>query len=290
MRLTPNLQLTFDPLSINIEHPASDSRLSVGSVIVRGVVQGPSSAGLTVNGQPAFRFQNEFHALVTLGQGLQTVTARAVTPTGKVATSRISVFVESDPLFSPVVTIRVGPQAGPAPLKTRFEVEPSSTVPISKIEIDFDGNGSIDQVINGISAEINHVYQNPGVYQPTVKVSYGQGQVYTETKLIVVPDAVELEENFQVVWGDFTTVLRTGDVAGALGFLTEGARNRYGRVLTTLRNDLPSIVASFSSLRRVSVSPNIAEYAVNRTIGGRNKIFLIYFLHDQDGIWRIDSM
>ena len=53
---------------------------------------------------------------------------------------------------------------------------------------------------------------------------------------------------------------------------------------------MPDIVASFSPLQRVSLSPAIGEYAVNRTIDGRDRIFLIYFLKDADGVWRIDAM
>jgi hypothetical protein len=54
--------------------------------------------------------------------------------------------------------------------------------------------------------------------------------------------------------------------------------------------DLPTIVASYSPLQRVSLSPDIGEYAVNRTIDGEDRIFLVYFLRGVDGVWRIDVM
>ena len=53
---------------------------------------------------------------------------------------------------------------------------------------------------------------------------------------------------------------------------------------------MPEIVASFSPLQRVSLLPDIGEYGINRTIDGRNRVFLIYFLRDTDGVWRIDAM
>ena len=54
--------------------------------------------------------------------------------------------------------------------------------------------------------------------------------------------------------------------------------------------DLPQIVASFSPLQPVSVTSEIGEYAINRTIAGADWIFFIYFLRDADGVWRIDDM
>jgi hypothetical protein len=65
---------------------------------------------------------------------------------------------------------------------------------------------------------------------------------------------------------------------------------KYGPVFEALLPNMPDIVASYSPLQRVSLAPEIGEYAVSRTIDGRNRIFLIYFLRGSDGVWRIDAM
>jgi hypothetical protein len=61
-------------------------------------------------------------------------------------------------------------------------------------------------------------------------------------------------------------------------------------VFDALLPQMPEIIASYSSLQQVSISSDIGEYAVNRTINGENWIFLIYFLKDADGVWRLDAM
>jgi len=53
---------------------------------------------------------------------------------------------------------------------------------------------------------------------------------------------------------------------------------------------MPEIIASYSPLQRVSVQADIGEYAINRTINGQNRLFLVYFLKDADGVWRLDAM
>ena len=50
------------------------------------------------------------------------------------------------------------------------------------------------------------------------------------------------------------------------------------------------IVASFSALQRVSLSDGIGEYAMNRIVDGENRLFLIYFSRNGDGVWRLGAM
>jgi hypothetical protein len=40
----------------------------------------------------------------------------------------------------------------------------------------------------------------------------------------------------------------------------------------------------------VSIDGDIATYAAKRQADGKTRIFLIDFLRDFDGVWRIDSM
>ncbi|MFN8544254.1 MAG: hypothetical protein U0807_08605 [Candidatus Binatia bacterium] len=45
-----------------------------------------------------------------------------------------------------------------------------------------------------------------------------------------------------------------------------------------------------SPLQAVNISARFAEYAVTRTIAGESRLFLIDFIRDADGVWRIASM
>lgn len=39
-----------------------------------------------------------------------------------------------------------------------------------------------------------------------------------------------------------------------------------------------------------NISGEMAEYAVVTTYGNKRQLFLIYFILDGDGVWRLDSM
>ena len=51
-----------------------------------------------------------------------------------------------------------------------------------------------------------------------------------------------------------------------------------------------AIVGSYSSLSTLTLSGRVGEYAVRRTINSEPRLFLIYFLRDEDGVWRLAAM
>jgi hypothetical protein len=87
-----------------------------------------------------------------------------------------------------------------------------------------------------------------------------------------------------------TTALAAGDKNSAMRYLDPSAQQKYGPVFDTLLPSMPQIVGSFSAPQSVTIADGIGEYAVNRTINGENRLFLIYFGRNGDGVWRLGSM
>ena len=81
-----------------------------------------------------------------------------------------------------------------------------------------------------------------------------------------------------------------GNVEAALTHITAKGRPKYGAVFEALLPHMEEIVASYSILQRLTITDSMAEFAVNRYINNTNRIFLIYFLRDGDGIWRLAAM
>lgn len=99
-----------------------------------------------------------------------------------------------------------------------------------------------------------------------------------------------MDQLFAALWGGMNDALVQGDIPAAAAFLNEGARRKYQPVFEALKPHFPEIVASYSLLRRVSISADIGEYAIVRPNKGKNQLYLIYFLRDADGVWRLDAM
>ena len=86
------------------------------------------------------------------------------------------------------------------------------------------------------------------------------------------------------------TALIAGDKATALNYLSVPAQAKYGPVFDELMPSYGQIADSFSDPPRGTLSPDIGEYVINRTLNGSNQVFLIYFARGADGVWRLDSM
>jgi hypothetical protein len=95
---------------------------------------------------------------------------------------------------------------------------------------------------------------------------------------------------FTNLWNGMNDALVRGDVNGAAQYLNESAKRKYQPVFEALKLQFPQIIASYSLLRRVSISEDIGEYAIVRNFNGQNRVYLIYFLRDADGVWRMDGM
>jgi hypothetical protein len=282
------LRLNYNAISVSITSPATGAILSRSSLVVRGNFQGPPNTGVTVNGEVALVSGNQFYANLNLAPGPNTLTAVATTPEGVSASDSVTVNLNRD---SPdPVQISAEPQSGVAPLKVRFRFDNFSGQTIQQIGADFNGDGSNDFSTNDPAAPVEFTYSTPGVYHATISVTDTENTVSSQTLVVVVSDAVQMDTLFINLWNGMNEELVRGNVIGAMQYLNENAKRKYQRVFSVLLPQMPQIIASYSPLRRVSISEFIGEYAVVRPFNNQKRLYLIYFLKDQDGVWRLDAM
>lgn len=273
-------------LSVKIAAPLNGASFNGDRILVSGSYQGPPNTGISVNGVTAQTSGNSFYANnVPLNAGANTLKVTAIAPDGKSASDSIAVTSTG---VSPL-KVSVTPQGGIAPLTVRFSVAGMNG--IQRIEADFDGNGTVDYASTDPNAAIAFTYGAPGIYQARIAVTDSQNKVHARTVAVVVNDLAQMEQVFQSIWSGMNGALAAKDKAKALQFLTQQARAKYGPVFDLLLPKMPQIVASISPLQRSRISDGYAEYAVKRPgAGGKVYLYLVYFLRDQDGVWRLDEM
>lgn len=283
-----NLRLTYtaNSVGLTIANPVSGATISGDSVLVSGAFQGPANTGINVNGVVAALSADQFYATVALQPGANTITVIATTPDGATATQIITVTGSGSSPFRALAE----PSAGAAPLNVGFRIENGSGKTVQRIDVDFDGNGSIDLAVNDLNAALEYRYTTPGVYTARFVITDSQGFSDTTQATVVVQDPIVLDRQFKTIWDGVNNALIAQNKSQALTYLNQSAQAKYGPVFDALMPNFPAIIASYSGLQRVSVTSEIGEYAVNRVIDGVDRIFFVYFLQDLDGIWRLDSM
>jgi hypothetical protein len=268
---------------IAIQAPAPGAFISDDSVVVSGTWSGPIGTGIAINGVIAGTTSNQYSARVPLVAGANTLTVTLSGPQGTLATTSVQV-TSSGPTPTQVTasTLR-----GIAPLTVDFNV--SSDQPLRMILGEFRPGFGI--FVNPyVGAPLTHTYDQPGIYDAYFNVVRVDGTTQTKQLQIVVESVAQVDQQLRQVWSGFTAALASGDKAAALGYFNTQAKETYGPIFDALQPGMPQIAATFSALQTVTVGGDIGEYAVNRTIGGVNRIFFIYFMRDFDGVWRLDSM
>lgn len=190
------------------------------------------------------------------------------------------------------VVLTADPQRGVPPLDVTFRIRNNTGTMISKIEMDYFGNGTYVDV-GAPFAQHGYVvadYPTAGTYHPSVRLTNTSGKTYLQSTTVVVDRASDWDQVFRGMWQSVNTALIAGNISTALSNLTLAAAPRYSRVFADLAGQFAGIVASYGLLIPIEIANEYATYAVTRTSNGVQRVYFIYFLKDEDGIWRIDSM
>ena len=288
-------------LQVRITAPSSGATLQYPATLVQGELEsaGPATLRLLVavpfNGTtvesavPVAVHRGRFAAWVPLAAGIVQVKAVATDDAGRTGEDVIQLAVTASPEARPSRP-EITPTVGFAPLTVTIEGRPASDPDIDLFDVDLDGDGRPDlRRADFVAAphQRSHTFPTEGLYIVTVTMRDG---TTGETLTGQVPISVIPRPDVAAVWDSFRAALGRGDIDGALRFVADGARERYRRVLLDLGPDLPAVAATF---RDVTVQVVEAEYAMAstlRTLDGITEGFLVSFLRDRDGIWRIASM
>jgi choice-of-anchor A domain-containing protein len=270
-------------LGLTITSPAPHAAVTGDNVLVTGTLQAPEGSGVIVNGvMAAIDASNTFYALVPLVQGANRLEATLRAPAGQSISQSITVIAAGQPS---ILAVSADTTSGFAPLTVRFSVRNRSSGALS---FTFDGFGPF-QLPGNATVALSRTYP-AGVYRPLIVATAPGGGTSQQSLVIEVLDREEVDLQLRAMWAEMNNALVAGDKATAMGYLNAGARDKYGPVFDTLLPAMPRIIASYSPLQQVSLSPALGEYGVNRMINGVNRVFLIYFLRDPSGVWHVDAM
>jgi hypothetical protein len=288
-------------LHVRITAPPSGATLPNPATLVQGELESAAPATLRLlvavpfNGTtlesavPVEVYRGRFAAWVPLTAGVVQVKAVATDDVGRTAEDVIQLAVAASPQARPSRP-EITPTVGFAPLTVTIEGRPASDPDVDLFDVDLDGDGQPDLRRADFAAsphQRTHTFPTEGLYIVTVTMRDG---TTGETLSSQVPISVIPRPDVAVIWDSFRAALGRGDVDGALRFVADGARERYRRALLDLAPDLPAVAAT---LQDVTVEVMEAEYAMAstlRTLDGNSEGFVISFLRDRDGVWRIASM
>lgn len=250
-----------------------------------------SMLGIRVNSAIAEIYGNEWVANdVSLSAGENTIEVMA-TAEGfdDAVTKSISVTATGTPKPISLVT---SARSGVAPLEAYFFVASDLANPIAEYRIDFEGDGIIDYI--GASFDnISHTYASEGIYYPSLTVTDGVGNVYSDTLVVAVLPLADMDEHLKGIWDEMKGALAEGDIEGALIFFTEDSKEKYRKAFTLLQDDVSDLSIDMQDVELIYLKGEIAKYRIRREQLFNGQLltitYYIYLTKNNAGIWQIEQ-
>jgi len=281
--------MVVEAIRIEIMAPTNGAMINKSSAIVQGRIYNQTGEmGVVVSGVLAEVQEGDFAAIVPLQVGQNIVTATATRPDGLQGQAQITINTETQQefvRFTAIPTSGTLDQTGV--LNVTFEAEVSLVNPVSSYSWDFNGDGTPE--ITGTDATVIAQYQFPGLYFSKVTVTDSQNNTYAETTIAHVLSREAMDALLRAKWEGMKGALNQGNINEALNYFVTDSREEYREIFELLAPQLPALVSAMREINLVEIKGNMAEYYIKRFQRGVDISYFIYFMRDENGVWRISS-
>jgi hypothetical protein len=279
--------------SISIDPAIVGATVDDDNLLIRGFVSAPANAAVTVNGSVTHiddlgRFNaNE----VPLLPGSNTVKVEVTTQAGQSASQTIIVNSTGTGPF----VVHASPTEGLESLEVTFTIENPTNTPFKQMLFDLDNDGYPNLILTPaqfVDGKMTVTATYPeGTWLAVLKVYDDQDHViYSTSRSIVVRIPQILQAKLLGIYDAMLTRLRAGNIAGAMTAFTGSAYDKYNAIFTQLQPSLAAIVDQLGEVKEVTFNGDLAELTLARDTPDGVRLFMIYMLRSEDGIWRIDGM
>lgn len=172
-------------LALNVLAPANNSTVGTRTVQVHGTFAGPPATGVAINKAAAVQTATEFVSLVTLNPGVNTITVKATRLTGETVTQTRTVTYNPAQLPDAYLETRI--QGEHAPIKASYILKVKSGLTVTRLQMDYDGDGSFElDTPNGLTA-LSYEYKTPGFFTANATVTLDDGDPKTPPVVRNIP-------------------------------------------------------------------------------------------------------
>ena len=295
---TASVLITEIPIEVHITSPTLVEPIERPDIMVKGFVSGNdinTEFGVVVNGVPAIIYGNEFVANhVGLQEGENTISAVFTDKNGYTVTNSVIVYMSP----GNYITINSQYESGLNPLETTLTISDdfSGTFSITASEITYDGPGTIT-FIESSPEEYVLIINGSGVYFITATVtgpgSNGMDVDYTDTVVIEVLEQSVIDAKLRSKWDGMKDALAVSNIENGVKYFTESSRDKFQEAFSIISESLPQIISDMQDIELIYSINWTTKYRIIRhqLIEGeyRDITYYIYFVVDNDGMWKISQ-
>ena len=278
----------MSPISLAITSPLDGEPVRGAKALVEGTIVHRKGAetGVTVNGVPAVIYDGKFIVNeVPLQKGENSITAAATDANGNSLSASITLNAETS---ADCVRIESIAYWGVSPFETTLVVRGAHQEP----SLTHTGPGPVEFLSSTNEEEYPIRITTEGVYHFTAEAPDAQGETCSNTLAIVVLNKADLDELLRAKWSGMKSKLALGEIEQALSYFREGSKEDYRQIFTALAANLPRLVSGMQDIEMIGAEDGRAKYRIRRVHAVDGKpvtiTYNIYFILDEDGLWKLD--
>ncbi len=279
--------------SINIGPGIANAVINDDRLTMTGWVSAPENSAVTINGIVAhIDDYGHFNANdLPLAPGANTITATVVSIDGQTASQSITLESAGPAPF----LVEASPTEGIGTLAVDFSINNPERTPFTQILIDLESDGYPNLIaapanIDGRTYAFTATYPE-GTWTATITALDNTSQpIFSTTRKIVVLSPRLFQSRLRSIYTSMLDRLRAGNLKGALSAFTGSAYAKYDAIFSQLQPILPTVIDQLGTIREISFAMDIAEISLVRQSAEGDRLFPVYLIRSEDGIWRIDGM
>ena len=279
--------LVTSPISIEILSPSAGDTILRPDVMVQGTFSNATGreTGIVVNGKVAMVYGSRFVVNhVPLEEGLNTITATATDAGGNTQAAETTV---SAAIPEHHITLSTNIASGSAPLEMSLGI--GGTFGIQDAVVSFVGPAP-DEFVQLAPDDYQATFTQKGVVFITAEAVHA-GTACQDTIGIVVVDETAVDALLREKWDNMKAHLISMDVVGAVRDFDENKKGLYEEVFSALLGRLPQIAGNMQDISLISIENRSAKYRIRRVethnTGTFEVTYYVYFIMDENGIWKI---
>jgi hypothetical protein len=164
--------------------------------------------------------------------------------------------------------------------------------------IDADGSGIVyflnhappGMNINAGSGLIEWLPATAGTYSVEAAVVNAAGYTDTQSFSVTVYTLEQMDSMFNAKLDGLFQNLIDDNMPAAMQYLTRDAQQRLRPLFDDLLPYMEEVSSNYTDAVRISLNPHMAEYMIRRTGGAGNRVFMVTYLRDFDGVWKINDL
>jgi len=281
--LTNNFTLKGISNYLRIISPADGENIPGEETLVSGIIRsGTMDVGVWVNGILAQIYEDHFIANdVLLSEGINTITAEMVSPSGTLLTDSIEVVLSK----TEDRKVRIDAQeAGIVPAEIEVVVENPLEIPFEGYHVDISGPGPAVLVSDG-ALKHRVVISDPGIYTIKFQAADAMGNKYEDSFGFTGVAREDIEGLLKELWMRLKDNMVSYKIEDALILFAPETRLRYEEQFLLLGEQVSEIFYDLGDIELISLKDNVAKARVNKD----GITHYIWFVRDIYGIWKIEK-